>query len=116
MKQTDPQFKLRIPQPLKDRLESAASNSRRSLTAEILARLEESFAEAAEPRITTRIRRKALSGEESDPENSSDTTHELTNQQIYAIVDEALKAVLGGANGHERPTLGPQSRRKHPRK
>lgn len=43
MKQTDPQFKLRLPQELKARLESVAASSRRSLTAEIIARLEETL-------------------------------------------------------------------------
>ena len=43
MKQTDPQFKLRIPAELKARIDEAAKLSRRSATAEITARLEETF-------------------------------------------------------------------------
>lgn len=43
MKRTDPQFKLRIPQDLKERLEHAADIEGRSVTAEIVHRLEASF-------------------------------------------------------------------------
>lgn len=38
-KQTDPQFKLRLPSELKDRLEEAAARNKRSMSAEILARI-----------------------------------------------------------------------------
>jgi predicted DNA-binding protein len=43
MKQTDPQFKLRIPQDIKDRLEEAAKTNGRSVTQEIIYRLEQSL-------------------------------------------------------------------------
>ena len=43
-KQTDPQFKLRMPQSLKDDLEAAVESSGRTLNAEIIWRLEQSFA------------------------------------------------------------------------
>lgn len=43
MKQTDPQYKLRLPQELKDQVEEAAKQSGRSMNAEIVARLESSF-------------------------------------------------------------------------
>lgn len=42
-KQTDPQFKLRMPQGLKDDLEKAVENSGRTLNAEIVWRLEHTF-------------------------------------------------------------------------
>ena len=42
-KQTDPQFKLRMTQSLKDHIEAAAETNNRSMNAEIVARLEESF-------------------------------------------------------------------------
>ncbi|RWI46384.1 MAG: Arc family DNA-binding protein [Mesorhizobium sp.] len=42
-KQTDPQFKFRIPAELKERLEAAATANNRAVSAEILARLDESF-------------------------------------------------------------------------
>jgi tRNA 2-selenouridine synthase SelU len=43
MKQTDPQYKLRIPQDLKDRIEQAAKLSGRSMNAEIVKRLQGSY-------------------------------------------------------------------------
>lgn len=43
MARNDPQVNLRIPEDLKDRLDNAAQASKRSLTAEIVARLEQSF-------------------------------------------------------------------------
>jgi len=42
-KQTDPQFKLRMPAELKDEVGRAAAAGNRSLNAEIIARLEASF-------------------------------------------------------------------------
>lgn len=43
MSRTDPQFNLRIPEPLRDKVMEAAKTNKRSATAEILARLEETF-------------------------------------------------------------------------
>lgn len=39
-KQTDPQFKLRLPPELKERIEDAAEKNNRSMNAEIIARLD----------------------------------------------------------------------------
>lgn len=43
MRKDDPQINLRIPPDLKERIQQAAKSNRRTQTAEILARLEESF-------------------------------------------------------------------------
>jgi uncharacterized protein (DUF1778 family) len=43
MARDDPQINLRIPTDLKDRLDHASDKNKRSLTAEVVARLEESF-------------------------------------------------------------------------
>lgn len=45
MARSDPQFNLRIPSELKERIEASAKASGRSATAEIIARLEGSFGE-----------------------------------------------------------------------
>lgn len=54
MKQTDPQFKLRLPTDLKQLVEEAAKANNRSMNAEIVARLQDSFTlsmqNAPEPR------------------------------------------------------------------
>ena len=41
--QTDPQYKLRLPADLKEKIKQASEENRRSMNAEIVARLEESF-------------------------------------------------------------------------
>lgn len=41
--QTDPQYKLRMPADLRDKLKKAAKENHRSMNAEMVARLQESF-------------------------------------------------------------------------
>lgn len=48
MERSDPFFKLRLPEHLRERLEKEADSGRRSLTAEILQRLEMSFSDIGE--------------------------------------------------------------------
>lgn len=43
MKQTDPQMKIRLPEALKEQIESVAKANNRSMNAEIVARLSRSF-------------------------------------------------------------------------
>lgn len=109
MSRTDPQFNLRIPQELRDRVLEAAQANKRSATAEILARLEASFAaeQAAEaPAESAGLR---VDGEDGE-------VRVVTHQQLYAIVDEAIQSVLGGPKGPARPTKGPAPRGKFPKK
>lgn len=47
MARQDPHFRLRIPEVLKDQIEAAARTNARSITAEIVDRLERSFALAS---------------------------------------------------------------------
>ena len=53
MKQTDPQYKLRLPQTLKDQIEEAARHSGRSMNAEVVARLQATFDSPALGRMAT---------------------------------------------------------------
>ncbi|MBJ9925928.1 MULTISPECIES: Arc family DNA-binding protein [Burkholderia] len=48
MARDDPQINLRIPLELKERLDAASTQKRRSLTAEVVARLEASFSTGGE--------------------------------------------------------------------
>jgi hypothetical protein len=48
MERADPFFKLRLPEFLREKLEKEAASARRTLTAEILNRLEMSFSDTAE--------------------------------------------------------------------
>lgn len=118
MKQTDPQFKLRLPQGLKDRLESAATSNHRSLTAEIVARLEDSFSEPEKIALplTTRIRREALSGEESEQATPGGEKHELTDEQLWKVINDVLDSVTGRERLPGRPTKGPTPRGRFPKK
>lgn len=56
MKQTDPQFKLRFPPALKTKIEAAADENGRSMNAEIVSRLQESF--MGLPRLTPEMDRE----------------------------------------------------------
>jgi len=47
MARDEPQINLRIPAALKERLDKVSERNKRSLTAEVVARLEESFSGAA---------------------------------------------------------------------
>jgi predicted DNA-binding protein len=49
MARSDPQVNIRMPQALKERLESATIETNRSLNGEIVARLEESFEDRMGP-------------------------------------------------------------------
>jgi hypothetical protein len=63
--QTDPQFKLRLPAALKDRIENAAAENNRSMNAELVARLEESF-EHQEALLKIRLERDHYRAREID--------------------------------------------------
>jgi len=49
MARTDPQVNFRIPAELKDKLDNAAKESGRTLTAELILRLESTFLDAEQP-------------------------------------------------------------------
>lgn len=60
MKQTDPQYKLRIPQELKDKIEEAAEANGRSMNAEIVQRLQDSFSDHQTARLLHERRKLEL--------------------------------------------------------
>ncbi len=49
MARNEPQMNLRLPADLKDQIEDAAANNKRTLTAEVVARLQDSFQPHHEP-------------------------------------------------------------------
>ncbi|WKN20801.1 Arc family DNA-binding protein [Azotobacter vinelandii] len=75
MSRTDPQFNLRIPQELRDRVMAAAQANKRSATAEILARLEASFEPAHESSIVF------------DEQASPDSSYTSSAQLIGALTE-----------------------------
>lgn len=94
MAREDLHFRLRIPEALKGRIEAAAATTRRSMTAEIIARLEESFGREEEgvrpvwltPEIWQRIEHEA-NVQEMDP-----------NLIILGALEEAFPPIAGVAD------------------
>lgn len=79
MARDDPQINLRIPAALKERLDEASVQSKRSLTAEVVARLEESFdAGSSKPRTTV-----------------DDRTLDLFAEKVGQVLDEREKKRKG---------------------
>lgn len=83
MGREDPQLKLRLSEDLKDRVAEAARRNNRSVNAEIVHRLEASFA----PDETIG---EALSGNWTLPENTSD---EAIDRAIHNAVAKALRGL-----------------------
>lgn len=83
MSREDPQFKLRMPQGLRDQAEQAAKNAGRSLNAELVARLEASFLSFAEPKelmTAERARELAAIAREGIPEEIRKRTVKAINR------------------------------------
>ncbi|WP_324710083.1 Arc family DNA-binding protein [Pseudomonas citronellolis] len=101
----------RLPYPLYEQLKEAADANHRSVNAELVARLEASFANAAS--LTTSVNREALSGEPGQP--IMDGQHRLTDLELWHVITEVLDSVTGKERRPATPSKGPKPRRKHPR-
>lgn len=77
MKQTDPQFKLRFPSGMRDRLKDAAHANGRSMNAEIVARLQNTF--------------EAQSGDSALRLQVEENTAAL--RRLEALMEELLQAI-----------------------
>lgn len=108
----------RLPYPLYERLKASADRNRRSVNAELVARLEEVFSDSpSEDRPvdqpTTRIsKEKLLASLEQD--------RPATKKDINEALMEAMLAVMGsfkdGPPGSADPTKGPAPRKKYQKK
>lgn len=119
-----PHFKIRLPPELKQRLEHAAKQSRLSLTAEIVARLERSFDSLESEMVATRIdelNRMAIELEALKAiANSGHVTDEYAEQirgkiTRLAFLSDAVRAQmhqLSGIPDSEVPTITASGRRK----
>ncbi len=87
MARSDPQINFRIPQELKDALDSASAENRRSLTAEVVARLQASFQQPVGVRTEYRITLAPQAATESIPQSKH--TYELVEDTAIAS-DEVL--------------------------
>lgn len=118
MSRTDPQFNLRIPQALRDKVMAAAKENKRSATAEILARLEESFSEhEGFDGARAAGSKKDMVVITDDPQ-----ARPITRAEIWDVLGRAIEEALDGMttgsppNNSPSPSAGPKSRARHPKK
>ena len=89
--QTDPQFKLRLPADLKDRVQRAAEHNNRSMNAEIVATLEEKYPAPHDRSVfdlIDELREKMESANDPD-------TYETVKRTLHAYIDSMEKMPLG---------------------
>lgn len=92
MSRTDPQFNLRIPEALRDKVMAAAKDNKRSATAEVLARLEESFErDLAQAELSNRL----YSAKENREEGQSEAAAVMMQgiEEIKAKIAEFQRMV-----------------------
>lgn len=120
MARTDPQFNLRIPETLRDKVMAAAKESKRSATAEILARLEESFLEhdGFDGARAAGVKKDLLIKGIDD----SGDARPITRGELWDVLGRAIEQVLDGMtagqppdNAKPQPNTGPKSRKRYPK-
>ncbi|NWB63900.1 Arc family DNA-binding protein [Pseudomonas sp. F1002] len=133
MNRADLQVNFRMPASLKDELEALAKLNHRSLTAEIVARLEGSVGEpnemgisdrdrlnpehrfyrkGAETQITTRVSKEKLlaSSEQDRPATKKDL-----NEAVMEAMLTVMNALKDGPPSTADPVKGPRPRKKFPK-
>ena len=94
MSRSDPQFNLRLPVELKERLSEAATSNKRSITGEIIARLEDSFEAEARKFI------EETNLTEGTPVQKVFTVEEARRRFMEAF-DEIAKSIESGSHDKE---------------
>ena len=79
MGREDLHFRLRIPEALKSQIEIAAQENRRSMTAEIVARLEQSLAADSQIKISYKL------GEAADPDAAVEFARHQLRQALASL-------------------------------
>ncbi len=106
-KQTDPQFKLRMTHGLKEQIEEAAAANNRSMNAEIVARLEESFTPASEALLKATLvaesLRENLTKKIQNYDNLSRSL--LRREQILQDREETAAEILANAENRAEEIL-----------
>ncbi|SNY42429.1 Arc-like DNA binding domain-containing protein [Pseudomonas sp. LAMO17WK12:I6] len=134
MSRVDLQVNFRMPASLKDELEALAKRNRRSLTAEIVARLERSISDTDEMGISDRDRMNPehpfyLPATEQMPITRGvskekllaplDQERPVTKKDLNEAVMEAMLTVMNalkdGPPGSNETAKGPKSRKKFPK-
>lgn len=105
MSREDPQMKIRLPADLKDQIETASKNSGRSMNAEIVARLQESFhvkgAGTASMRMTAEGEGRANSGT-SSADQIADKVAERLDRMILPFGEQALQQYMETLERHSK--------------
>lgn len=112
MAREDLHFRLRIPEELKAKVEQSASDNHRSMTAEIVARLEDSFASAQNVRSDDGTKNEKLFFQKLDELNQSmrQTSHAFkfilveileNNGRVGKNTISMARKILEGATPHE---------------
>jgi hypothetical protein len=116
-------FGLRLQPELKAQLEEAAKHNKRSLNAEISARLENSFAPADTPKLAFGIdRQKLLGGDDGQPpvdlaEEARHLSPDDLHRLLFEVISSSIDSALGKTDKRPAiPTKGPTPRGKHPAK
>ncbi|WP_336352968.1 Arc family DNA-binding protein [Pseudomonas sp. B21128] len=130
MSRVDLQVNFRMPASLKDELEALAKRNRRSLTAEIVARLERSVGEPDEMGISDRDRMNpehAFFQQDSEPMPvtprisrerllaSLDQDSPVTKKDLNSAVMDAMLKVLDAWQEGAASPKGPKPRKKFPK-
>lgn len=97
MARDDPQMNVRLPSDLKDRIERSARNNNRSMNAEIVTRLEESFDLAPDSQV---FRRAAEMGSTPD----SIIAYAISMKHYAQALEEYLEVVNPNGPRPPRPT------------
>lgn len=111
----------RLPYPLYEQLKAAADGNRRSVNAELVARLEESFAiqdRNSAPRSFTGVSRQLLlAGTEA-----LDGDKLVTRAELWEVIGQAIAHALHGQseippdNAKPKPNTGPKPRKPYSKK
>ncbi|TKD32613.1 Arc family DNA-binding protein [Azotobacter chroococcum] len=128
MSRSDLQVNFRIPAELKARLEAAAKENRRSITAELVHRLEVTFSDDIESKPETdlpdigaeldfEIRKAEEHEQASEPhmDGKTDAVHIVTDDQLREVMNSALESILERLKGQTTQEKGPRPRKKYPR-
>ncbi|ULL06630.1 Arc family DNA-binding protein [Pseudomonas putida] len=108
----------RIPYPLYEQLKAAADGNRRSVNAELVARLEESFADKdrnSAPRSFTGVSKQALLAGAA----ALDGDQLVTRSELWEVIGQAIAHALNGQselppdNAKPRPNTGPKPRKRY---
>ncbi len=102
MQRTDPQYKLRIPEDIKSKLEDSAKLNRRSLNAEIVARLENSLLD--DQRLVEAMTIDEAADIEANAEYESNHTILSAIHIARRSVEEAMECLRLAEKLHDQAT------------